>query len=111
MKRSIGMFMAVALLALTGTVDSAKAQGYRRYGNGGGGGGGSSIAGAILGGIVAGAIIGAILSNADRGAMTEAYPRVFEDDIDDGYRADFEGDGCKHQAHRAPAAVCDACGI
>lgn len=101
MKRSIGISMAVVLLALTVSVDSAKAQYYRPHHGGnyqggynnGGSNIGSALVGGIIGGIIGGAIVSAIMSNNDRRAMRNANSRVYDEDCDDGCRSNFEGDG------------------
>ena len=94
MKRSTWIAAAVAVMSLTLTVESATAQYYhqrpqRHYG----GGGGNNNIGAFVAGLVGGAVIGALISSQTRNAMRVASPRMYDLDIEDGYRSEFDGDG------------------
>jgi len=89
MERKLGLYLAVAVLALSISMDSAHAQG-RRHNNGG------SNIGAFIAGVVAGAVTAVVagtLINGTRTTIEDACPDVFEDDLDDGYESEFDGKG------------------
>lgn len=91
MKRSVWIALAVAVMSLTLTVESASAQYYHRPGRHHGGGGDNI--GAFVAGAVVGAVVGALISSGTRSAMREASPRMYDRNIEDGYRSEFDGDG------------------
>ena len=85
MKRSLRVFLALALTASTITVETAQANDF-----------GDALAGGVIGGVIGGLIAGAITDN-DRRYIDEAYP--IDDEYDVGYSRRFEGDNGLYGDH------------
>jgi hypothetical protein len=93
MKRSTWVALAATIMSMTVMVESASAQYYHQPRRPQQNRGGNDLLLPFIAGVVGGVVAGVIISEATRNSMRQASHRVYDRDVEDGYRSEFEGDG------------------